>query len=108
MNQSNNNLSYSYEDECILYKSLFPVFSIEDFNELDKTYSQLDIDTEIKKFFSEYKINTTEDQAALHHLYRSAYGEQVSNVSSHFYEIAESSIEQCINLKAKLLSLIHI
>ena len=103
MTQSNNNFSYSYEDECISYKSLFPVFSKKDFNELDKTYNQLDIDTEIDKLFSEYKINTTEDQAALHHIYRSAYGEQVSNVSSNYYEIAKSSIEQCINLKAKLL-----
>ena len=93
MTQSNNNFLYSYEDECISYKSLFPVFSREDFNELDKTFSQLDIDTEINKLFSEYKINTTEDQAALHHVYRSAYGENVSNVSSHFYELAKSSIE---------------
>ena len=103
MIQSNNNFSYSYEDECILYKSLFPVFCRDDFNELDKIYSKLDINTEIEKFFSEYKINTTEDQAALHHVYRSSYGEQVSNVSSHFYEIAKCSIEQCINLRAKLL-----
>ena len=103
MTQSNNNFLYSYEDECISYESLFPVFSRDDFKELDKTFSQLDIDTEINKLFSEYKINTTEDQAALHHVYRSAYGENVSNVSSHFYEIAKSSIEQCINLKAKLL-----
>ena len=44
------------------------------------------------KLFSEYKINTTEDQAALHHIYRSAYGENVSNVNSHYYEIAKSSI----------------
>ena len=103
MTQFNNNFSYSYEDECISYKSLFPVFGRKDFIELDKTYNQLDIDTEIKKLFSEHKINTTEDQAALHHVYRSAYGEQVSNVSSHFYEIAKSSIEECINLKPKLL-----
>jgi glucose-6-phosphate isomerase len=103
MTQSNNNFSYSYEDECISYKSLFPVFNRDDFSELDKTFNELGIDTEINKLFSEYKINTTEDQAALHHIYRSAYGENVSNVSSHFYEIAKSSIEQCINLKAKLL-----
>ena len=103
MTQSNNNFSYSYDDECISYKSLFPVFSRDDFNELDKTFCQLDIDAEIKKLFSEYKINTTEDQAALHHVYRSAYGENVSNLSPNFYEIAKSSIEQCINLKAKLL-----
>ena len=103
MTQSNNNFLYSYEDECISYKSLFPVFSGEDFNKLDKIFSQLDIDTEINKLFSEYKINTTEDQAALHHVYRSAYGEQVSNVSSHFYEIAKKSIEQCMQLKAHLL-----
>ena len=102
MTQSNNNFLYSYEDECISYESLFPVFSRDDFNELDKTFSQLDIDAEIKKLFSEYKINTTEDQAALHHVYRSAFGENVSNVSSNFYEIAKSSIEQSINLKAKL------
>ena len=103
MTQSNNNFSYFYEDECISYKSLFPVFSRDDFIELDKTFNQLDIDTEIEKLFSEYKINTTEDQAALHHIYRSVYGEQVSKVSSEFYEIAKTSIEQCINLKAKLL-----
>ena len=103
MTQSNNNSSYSYEDEYIKYKSLFPIFSGEDFKELDKTYAQLDIVSEIEKLFSEYKINTTEDQAALHHIYRSAYGEQISNVSSHLYEIAKKSIEQCINLKKKLL-----
>ena len=103
MIQSNKNFLYLYEDECISYKSLFPVFSEENFKELDKTYSKLDIDTEIEKLFSEYKINTTEDQAALHHIYRSAYGEQVSNVSPHFYQIAKSTIEQCINLKSKLL-----
>ena len=103
MIQFNNNFSYSYEDENISYKSLFPAFGEKDFNELDKIYSRLDINTEVKKLFSEYKINTTEDQAALHHVYRSACGEQVSNVSSHFYEVAKSSIEQCINLKTKLL-----
>ena len=53
MTQSNNNFSYSYEDEYISYKSLFPVFTREDFNELDETYNQLDIDAEIKKLFSE-------------------------------------------------------
>ena len=102
MTQSNN-FSYYYEDECISYKSLFPIFRREDFNELDKIFSQLDINTEIEKLFSEYKINKTENQAALHHVYRSTYGEQVCNTSSHFYEIAKKSIEQCINLKAKLL-----
>ena len=55
MTQSNNNFSYSYEDECISYKSLFPVFSREDFNELDKTFSHLDIDTEINKLFSDHE-----------------------------------------------------
>ena len=61
MTQSRNNYPYSYEDECISYKSLFPVFNRDDFNELDKTFNELDIDTEINKLFSEYKINTTEN-----------------------------------------------
>ena len=103
MTQYNNNFLYTYEDENISYKSLFPVFSREDYSELDKIYRQLDVDNEIDKLFSEYKINTTEDQAALHHVYRSAHGEQVSNVNSHYYKIAQSSIELCLNLKAKLL-----
>ena len=103
MIQYNNRLLYSYEDKCISYKSLFPVFSKKEFHELDKIYSQLDIDTEIKKLFSEYKINTTEDQAALHHIYRSAFGDLVSNVNTNFFEIAKNSIEQCLNLKTKLL-----
>ena len=67
MTQSSNNYPYVYEDECISYKSLFPSFSKKDFDKLDEIYNQLDIDGEIKKLFSEYKINTTEDQAALHH-----------------------------------------
>lgn len=103
MTQFNNKFLYSYEDECISYESMFPAFSKKEFNELDKNYSQLDIDIEIDKLFSGYKINTTEDQAALHHIYRSAYGEKVSNVDNNYYEIAKNSIEQCMNLKTKLL-----
>jgi glucose-6-phosphate isomerase len=98
-----NKFEYAYEDEYISYKSLFPVFNKKYFNELDEIYGQLDIDTEIEKLFSEHKINTTEDQAALHHLYRSAYGEQISNVNSNLYDIAKNSIDKCINLKTTLL-----
>lgn len=103
MTQYNNNFSYAYEDECISYKSLFPVFSSKDFNQLDKIYGELDIDAEIDKLFSGCKINSTENQAALHHIYRSAFGEQVSNVNAQYYELARHSVEECINLKTKLL-----
>ena len=89
MTQSSNNFPYSYEDECISYKSLFPSFDKKDFNKLDEIYNQLDIDGEIKKLFSEYKINATEDQAALHHIYRSAYGHNISSVHENYYEIAK-------------------
>ena len=65
MTQSRNNYPYSYKDECISYNSLFPSFNNKDFNKLDEIYNQLDIDNEIKKLFSENKINTTEDQACL-------------------------------------------
>ena len=97
MTQYDNKFLYSYEDECISYKSLFPAFSKKEFNELDKSYNNLDIDTQIDKLFSEYKINSTENQAALHHLYRSAFGEKVSNINSNFYEIAKNSIKQCMD-----------
>ena len=103
MTQYNKSFLFSYEDDCISYKSLFPVFNKKEFDELDKTYDKLDIDTEVNKLFSEYKINTTEDQAALHHIYRSAFGNRISNVNTNYYEIAKNSIKQCINLKAKLL-----
>jgi len=103
MTQSSNNYPYVYEDECISYKSLFPSFNEKDFDKLDKIYNQLDIDGEIKKLFSEYKINTTEDQAALHHVYRSAYGHKISNVHENYYEVAKSSISECIKLKEKLI-----
>ena len=103
MTQSSNNYPYVYEDECISYKSLFPSFNKQDFDKLDKIYNQLDIDGEIKKLFSEYKINTTEDQAALHHVYRSAYGHKISSVHENYYEVAKSSIYECIKLKEKLI-----
>ena len=103
MTQYNKNFSFSYEDECISYKSLFPAFSKKEFNELNEIYNQLDIRSEITKLFSGYKINTTEDRAALHHIYRSTFGEKLSKVSDNYYDIAKSSIAECINLKAKLL-----
>jgi glucose-6-phosphate isomerase len=103
MTHSSNNYPYIYKDECISYKSLFPSFSKKDFDKLDEIYNQLDIDGEIKKLFSDYKINTTEDQAALHHVYRSAYGQKISNVHENFYEVAKSSISECIKLKEKLI-----
>ena len=103
MTQSSNSYPYAYEDECISYKSLFPSFSKKDFDKLDEIYNQLDIDGEIKKLFSEYKINTTEDQAALHHIYRSAYGHKISSVHEDYYEVAKSSISECIKLKEKLI-----
>ena len=97
MTQYNNNFLYSYEDECISYKSLFPSFSKDNFNKLDEIYSRLDVESEINKFFSEYKINQTEDQAALHHIYRSAYGEELSEVNIDYYETAKNSIAQCMS-----------
>jgi glucose-6-phosphate isomerase len=103
MTQSSNNYPYVYEDECISYKSLFPSFSKKDFDKLDEIYNQLDIDGEIKKLFSEYKINTTEDQAALHHVYRSTYGHRISSVHENYYDVAKSSISECIELKEKLI-----
>ena len=62
MTQSSNNFPYSYEDECISYKSLFPSFDKKDFNKLNEIYNKLDIDGEIKKLFSEYKINVKKSQ----------------------------------------------
>ena len=103
MTQSRNNYPYSYEDECISYKSLFPSFNKKDFDKLDEIYNKLDVDNEIKKLFSENKINTTEDQAALHHIYRSAYGHKVSSVNESYFEIAKNSISECIELKEKLI-----
>ena len=55
MTQSRNSYPYSYKDECISYKSLFPSFNKKDFDKLDEIYNQLDIDNEIKKLFSENK-----------------------------------------------------
>ena len=103
MTQYNNKLSYSYDDECISYTSLFPAFGKKEFNMLDEIYGQLGVDNEIAKLFSEYKINITEDQAALHHIYRSAFGEGLSKVNDDYYKIAKNSIAECIHLKAKLL-----
>ena len=103
MTQYNNNFSYLYEDKCISYESLFPAFTKKDFNEMEEIYGQLDIDRDIYKLFSEHKINTTEDKAALHHVYRSVYGEELSDVNADYYEGAKSTISQCISLKAKLI-----
>ena len=61
MTQSRNNYSYSYEDECISYKSLFPSFDKNDFNKLDEIYNLLVVDNEIKKLFFEYNIIISDD-----------------------------------------------
>ena len=103
MTQLNSSYEFKYTDEHISYISLFPDFKKENFQNYDKKFHNLLVEDRILDLFSGKKINITENQAALHHIYRSAYGHGISKVEDIYLENAKKTIKKCIKLKDVLL-----
>lgn len=104
MTQSNSSYPFKYSDQYLSYQSLFPHFNIKIFKNFDKKFNELLIEEKVLELFSGKKINISEDRAALHHIYRSAYGHKVSCVNEHYIENAKKTISHCSELKNFLLN----
>ena len=103
MNQSTSSYPFRYEDEYISYQSLFSSFKEENFLSFDKKFQKLSLDIKVQELFAGKKINFSENQAALHHIYRSSYGHKLSDIDHNQLEDIQRTIDGCIRLKDILL-----
>jgi len=100
---SNESYQLSFKTNALEYKSLLSGFNTKIFDLFNSHFSSLGITKSIEDLFAGKKINVTEDQSALHHIYRDVFSENPKKLISD--EIAVSckeSIHECIELKSSL------
>ncbi|MDB2582731.1 hypothetical protein N9Y24_05005 [Gammaproteobacteria bacterium] len=100
---SNESYQLSFKTNALEYKSLLSGFNTKIFDLFNSHFNSLAITKSIQDLFTGKKINVTEDQSALHHIYRDVFSENPKNLISD--EIAASckeSIYECIELKSSL------
>jgi len=102
-NKMNDSYDHIFKSDSLTYTSLLTGFNQTLFDTLNLKYEELKIDNVIQSLFSGKKINTTENQAAIHHVYREAFSSNPNNfLSADVIESAKSSILTCIELKNTL------
>ena len=69
--ESNKKFSFSYESECLKYKSYLRDFSSEQYKLFDALFDELCVKESAKDLFEGEVVNMTEGKPALHHKYRS-------------------------------------
>ncbi|MDC1424497.1 hypothetical protein N8193_02090 [Gammaproteobacteria bacterium] len=100
---STESYQLSFKTNALGYKSLLSGFNTKIFDLFNSHFNALGITKSIENLFAGKKINVTEDQSALHHIYRDVFSENPKNLISD--EIAVSckeSIYECIELKSSL------
>ena len=100
---TNESYQLSFKTNALEYKSLLSGFNKKIFDLFNSHFNSLGIAKSIQDLFTGKKINVTEDQSALHHIYRDVFSENPKNLISD--EIAVSckeSIYECIELKSSL------
>jgi len=100
---TNESYQLSFKTNALEYKSLLSGFNKKIFDLFNSYFNSLGITKSIHDLFSGKKINVTEDQSALHHIYRDVFSENPKKLISD--EIAFSckeSIYECIELRSSL------
>ena len=96
--------NFIFEDEYLKYESYLKGFSKEKFDEFDAIAEKIGLDSKIKDLMDSKIVNETENQAALHHVYRDLYASSPKNyVSKDLIESCRLNIERCISLKQDLI-----
>ena len=93
----------SFKTNALEYKSLLSGFNKKIFDLFNSHFNSLGITKSIEDLFAGKKINVTEDQSALHHIYRDIFSKNPKKLISD--EIAVSckeSIYECIKLRSSL------
>lgn len=66
----------TFDSEALEYRSLLSGFNRRIFNLFNSHYLSLKVTQSIQDLFSGKKINRTENQSALHHVYRDALSQK--------------------------------
>ena len=94
-----------YSNNILEYKSLLRGFNGKLFSHFKSHYDDLKVKESIQSLFKGDIVNETENQAALHHVYRDLYAPSPNNyVSKDLIESCILNINKCINLKENLLN----
>ena len=95
---------YIYSNNNIEYRSLLRGFNSKLFSYFKSHYVDLKVKDSIQSLFKGDVVNDTENQAALHHVYRDLYASSPNNfVSKDLLESCRLNIDKCISLKEDLI-----
>ena len=95
---------HKYSNNILEYQSFLRGFNKNLFSLFKSHYDALEVIQSIRSLFQGEIVNETENQAALHHVYRDIYASSPNNyVSQDLAESCRLNIEKCIQLKEDLI-----
>jgi len=98
-----DSFEFSFKSKSMNYKSLLTGFNRSIFNLFNSHYESLNISNAVLRLFNGKKVNATEDQSALHHIYRDAFSNTPNNLlSKDLLSDCKKSIDDCLALKSSL------
>ena len=93
-----------YSNDNLEYKSLLRGFNSKLFSHFKSYYVDLKVKESIQSLFKGGIVNETENQAALHHVYRDMYASSSNNfASAELIGSCRLNIEKCIRLQQDLI-----
>ena len=93
-----------YKNNNLDYKSSLRGFNSKLFSLFKSHYDDLKISGSIQSLFKGDIVNETENQSALHHVYRDIYAPSSNNfASAELIESCRLNIEKCIRLRQDLI-----
>jgi len=100
---TNKNYELFFETKALTYKSLLSGFNQKIFDLFNFHFHSLDVNQGIQDLFIGKKINVTENQSALHHVYRDVFSKNPNKkFSGEIINSYKDSIYECIKLKSLL------
>jgi len=103
-NSNDEVYQHIYSNNNLEYRSFLRGFNIKLFSLFKSHYDDLKVSQSIQSLFKGDIVNETENQAALHHVYRDLYTSSPNNYTSKdLIESCRLNIDKCINLKQDLI-----
>ena len=101
---SNEIYKFSFSSQHLNYKSSLIGFNKNLYSLFDSHYESLNVSEAVRELFRGEIVNKTENQAALHHVYRDVFAKKPNNfLSKDFMNSCKDSINVSIKLKDSLL-----
>ena len=95
---------HAYTHDNLEYKSSLRGFNSKLFSLFKSHYDDLKVSESIQSLFKGDIVNETENQSALHHIYRDMHASSPNNfASAELIESCRTNIEKCIGLKQDLI-----